>query len=202
MTGININQNNKEVEDKFILTKESLHYVAKERILYICLFLFSLLGNFLGSWFGGIQGFLLNILFGIPLAIVMCRVAKKVLQWSNARLNLLFFLIVVPLGSSIFILIVDRKIYNKILDLRISSGEISTRLSSSAVWSLLLFLFPYIGLPLSIYSLRAIRRSQGRLRGEALAWIALAINGLMMLGCIFVLVMGVLLSTGKLVINQ
>lgn len=55
------------------------------------------------------------------------------------------------------------------------------QLSSMAVYSLVLCLLPYIGLPLAISSLRRIAKSDGRLYGRRLAWASVIINVLCLL---------------------
>jgi hypothetical protein len=50
------------------------------------------------------------------------------------------------------------------------------QLSSMAVYSLVLCLLPYLGLPLAIGALRRIARSEGRLYGRQLAWAAVFLN--------------------------
>ena len=58
------------------------------------------------------------------------------------------------------------------------------QLSSLAVYSLVLCLLPYIGLPMAVAALRRIARSEGRLYGRKLAWASIVINSL---GLIFTL---------------
>ncbi|MBP7052378.1 MAG: DUF4190 domain-containing protein [Phycisphaerae bacterium] len=60
---------------------------------------------------------------------------------------------------------------------RRSSGKSKRRVSSLAVFSLLLCFFPYFGLPMALLSLRRIAKSKSRLCGRTLAWISLVING-------------------------
>jgi len=61
--------------------------------------------------------------------------------------------------------------------MRRSSGKSKRRLSSLAVFSLLLCFFPYFGFPMALLSLRRIAKSESRLYGRTLAWISLVING-------------------------
>jgi len=55
-------------------------------------------------------------------------------------------------------------------------GAVPPQLSSMAVYSLVLCLLPYLGLPLAIGALRRIARSEGRLYGRQLAWASVIIN--------------------------
>ncbi|HUU84618.1 MAG TPA: hypothetical protein VM243_14055, partial [Phycisphaerae bacterium] len=54
------------------------------------------------------------------------------------------------------------------------------QLSSLAVWSLILCLFPYLGLAMAIWAVRTIRRSEGRLYGKKLAWASVLVNVLLL----------------------
>jgi hypothetical protein len=55
-------------------------------------------------------------------------------------------------------------------------GTVRPQLSSMAVYSLVLCLLPYLGLPLAIGALRRIARSEGRLYGRPLAWASVVVN--------------------------
>ena len=69
------------------------------------------------------------------------------------------------------------------------------QLSSMAVYSLVLCLLPYLGLPLAIGALRRIARSEGRLYGRKLAWAAVVVNVLclgIMLGSLILSLLGTL----------
>jgi len=68
------------------------------------------------------------------------------------------------------------------------------QLSSLAVYSLFLFLLPYVGLPMAIAALRRIARSEGRLYGRKLAWAAVAVNALGLLVILAGIVLIVILT--------
>jgi len=74
-------------------------------------------------------------------------------------------------------------------------GAVQPQLSSMAVYSLVLCLLPYLGLPLAIGALRRIARSEGRLYGRKLAWAAVVVNVLclgIMLGSLILSLLGTL----------
>lgn len=68
------------------------------------------------------------------------------------------------------------------------------QLSSLAVYSLFLFLLPYVGLPMAIAALRRIARSEERLYGRKLAWAAVAVNTLSLLVMLAGIVLTVILT--------
>jgi len=55
-------------------------------------------------------------------------------------------------------------------------GAVQPQLSSLAVYSLVLCVLPYLGLPLAIGALRRIAQSEGRLYGRKLAWASIIAN--------------------------
>lgn len=77
------------------------------------------------------------------------------------------------------------------LDVLSKRQEWPSQLSSLAVWSLILCLFPYVGLPMAICAVRTISKSEGRLYGKKLAWASVMVNGLVLAIMIFGITMGV-----------
>ena len=71
------------------------------------------------------------------------------------------------------------------------------QLSSLAVYSLLLFLLPYVGLPMAFYALRRIAASEGRLYGRKLAWAAVVVNSLGLIFTLGIMAMAVLLGLSE-----
>ncbi len=67
-------------------------------------------------------------------------------------------------------------------------------LSSLAVYSLILCLLPYLGLPMAIGALRRIAHSDGRLYGRKLAWASVIVNVLSLLFTLAVIVVTVVLA--------
>jgi hypothetical protein len=67
-------------------------------------------------------------------------------------------------------------------------------LSSLAVYSLILFLLPYFGLPMAISALRRIGRSEGRIYGRKLAWASIIINTVSLLFWLGVIVLTAILA--------
>jgi len=80
------------------------------------------------------------------------------------------------------------------LNTKAPRGETTRQLSSVAVFSLVLCLLPYIGLPMAIASARKISKSDGRLYGKTLAWVSVVVNSLLLAAMVFGIIMGVLSS--------
>lgn len=75
---------------------------------------------------------------------------------------------------------------------RITPGAsgVKRRFCVWGLFSFLLILLPYIGLPLGIVGLIKISKSNGMLYGKTLAWIAVVLNSLALLFIIFLIVLG------------
>lgn len=70
-----------------------------------------------------------------------------------------------------------------------TSNQPEYQLSTLAVFSLVLFPIPIIGLPMAVAAMRKISRSDGHISGRTLAIISLVINSIMLLMWLLVIVM-------------
>jgi hypothetical protein len=71
---------------------------------------------------------------------------------------------------------------------------LKTPLSSLAVYSLVLCLLPYVGLPMAFAALRRISQSEGRLSGRNLAWVSIIVNTVSLLIWLSVIALTVVLG--------
>lgn len=119
-------------------------------------------------------------------------VAKRVLNPSDYSVTGIF------IGTLLFPLFgwayADRKIYDAIRQKASPLTSAKPQLISLAVFSLVLCLLPYAGLPMAICAVRRIGRSNGQLYGKKLAWVSVIINAAVLALMIFGITMGILSS--------
>ena len=167
--------------------------IRKRRVAYLIVFLIMIAGNIAGFVFGVKGAFIINLLIGIVFLALFNSVARQALGYSTDTLiGISLVILFIPFFSLLTIAIVDRKVYDVIRQKQLPSGEIKRQLSSLAVFSLVLCLLPYVGLPMAIVSVRKISKSEGRLYGKTLAWISVVVNSLLLAMMILGITMAIL----------
>ncbi len=152
--------------------------IRKRRARYLALFILMIACNVMLVIAGNIHGFLIgksllipiSLVVGILFLIIFDSVAKQVLGYSTGMLIFISFIILfIPFASLITIAIVDNKIYAAIKGRQDNIGMAKRQLCSLAIFSILLFILPVIGLPLAALAIRRISKSEGQLYGKTLA---------------------------------
>lgn len=176
------------IEDRF-----DLDQARKKRKLYLIFFVFLLISRAitLATPFGVVLQLPLLIFFLIHfLSSVKC-----ILGYSTGKRVAIGIGIFIPLVSFVILAWLDYEMYHRIrkIERPVTPGYQGPKsFCSMGLYSLLLFPFPYAGLPLAIWAMRRIKKSDGRLYGRKLAVISLAVNAffllitfLMVLGAVF-----------------
>jgi hypothetical protein len=177
-------------------TEWTVEEIKKLRAIYLVFYLLMIASN-LAVFFMGAPGYCINFAMGILFLSRFNPIVKRVLGYSGGTLvGISLVILFIPLFSVITILIVDHKIYDTIRAKQTPSGEIKCHLSSLAVCSLVLCLFPLIGLPLAIVAVHKISKSDGHLYGKTLAWISVVINGLLLAMVLFCFIIGSMMPQG------
>jgi len=134
--------------------------------------------------------FLASYVFAAFFLSRFLNVVRKTLGYSTFTLAcLLIVVLLIPFINLLIVAIVDRQVLDAIRqkDARSHGHEPPTislakpELSSLAVFSLVLCPLPYIGLPMAIWGVRKISRSDGRLYGRTLAWVSVVANSAVLL---------------------
>lgn len=177
-------------------TEWTTEEIKTRRTIYLLVFLLMIAGNIVGAIFGGKGGAVaVNLATGVVFLVLFNSVAKRVLSYSGGTLvGISLVILFIPFFSLLTIAIVDRKVYDAIREKETPSGQIKRQLSSLAVFSLVLCLLPYVGLPMAIAAVRRISRSEGRLGGKTLAWISVVVNSLLLAMTILGITIGILAS--------
>ena len=119
-------------------------------------------------------------------------VAKRVLNPSDYSIVGIFS------GTLFFPLLgwayADNKIDNAIRQREAPATSAKPQFCSLAIFSLVLFLLPYVGLPMAICAVRKIAHSDGRLYGKKFAWVSVVVNALLLALMIFGITMAIISS--------
>lgn len=169
-----------------------LDAAKKKRALYLTFFVLAIIGN--GITMATPMGLLLYLPCLAAFLYFFLSTAKTVGEYSTWALVGIGLGLFIPGVSIIILLIVDTKLYQSIRD---ADGAAHPdrgprEFCSMGLYSLILFLFPYIGLPLAYFALRRISRSEGRLYGKTLAVISLVLNALMLGLLILIIILALL----------
>ncbi len=167
--------------------------VKTRRTIYLLFFLLMVVGNIVGSMFGSEGAFAVNLIMGVVFLILFANIAKQVLGYSGGTLvGMSLVILFIPFFSLMTIAFVDRKVYDGIRQ-RESPTPLKKRreLCRWAVWSLVFFWIPVIGLLMGIKAVRDIRSRRSELYGATLAWIALVLGALDTLGIAVVTFCGI-----------
>ena len=170
-----------------------LQKVKTRRKIYLIFFLLMVVGNIVGSMFGSEGAFAVNLVMGAIFLVLFANIAKQVLGYSGGTLvGMSLVILFIPFFSLMTIAFVDRKVYDAIKQ-RESPTPLRTKreLCRWAVWALVFFWIPVIGLLMGIKAVREIRSRRSELYGTTLAWIALVLGALDTLGIAVVTFCGI-----------
>jgi uncharacterized membrane protein YhaH (DUF805 family) len=167
--------------------------VKTKRKIYLLFFLLMAVGNIVGAMFGSEVTFFVNLLMGIVFLTLFAKVSMKVLGYSIQTLvGMSIVILFIPFFSLLTIAFVDRRIYDAIKqEGRPTPLAKERELSRCAVWSLVFFWIPVIGLLLGINAIKDIRSRPTELYGTTLAWIAVVLGALDTLGIAVVTFCGI-----------
>lgn len=176
-----------------VISEKLIEDIKKRRRIYLVLFLAMIVAHIIEAFSTArIQAYLAFLILAVVFLTQFLKVIKIVLGYSSGSIVgiLLLILLPIPLVPIITIVVLDHKIYQVIRHGGAKPTQEHPQICALAYWSLILFFFPYVGLPMSIFALRKIARSHGTLRGKGIAWAALVIN-LLFLGT---MILGIVLS--------
>ncbi|MCF7956107.1 MAG: hypothetical protein K9M75_09920 [Phycisphaerae bacterium] len=157
--------------------------VAKKwRKLYLLFFVLMVIMNLISMKAGPVM---LLLYFPCAMAFLyyfLCT-AKLVKGYSAVKTAFTCIALLIPLVSIIILLYVDSDVYKRIKE-RENPELIPVVDERSFCWwglySFMLILIPFFGLPLGILALVKISKSGGMLYGKVLAWIAVVLNSIML----------------------
>ncbi len=169
-----------------------LDLAKKRRKLYLLFFVLKAIGNVI-TWFVSPFGILLALPCLVLFMIYFFATARLVKGYSAVKIVFLCLGLFIPLVSLIVLVCVDSSLYKAIKEregLGRPPEEAKRRFCSWGLYSFLLIPLPLIGLPLGIVGLVKISKSEGKLYGKTLAWIAVVLNSLLLLFIAFLMAVG------------
>lgn len=175
-----------------------LALAKKRRKLYILFFALAMVGNLmLAVGIAPILGAILYLPSLVLFLVFFLSTARLIKKYSAVKMVFTGLGLFVPVVSLIILFYVDRDLYKRIRDRENPGGLTANskrRFCSWGLYSFLLILIPFIGLPLGVVALVKISKSEGMLYGKILAWVAVAGNAIMLLLFVFVIVTGLMAS--------
>lgn len=126
-----------------------------------------------------ILGFLLYLICQVLFLVFFLTTARLVKGYSITKTVFTCIGLFIPFVSLILLFYIDGDLYKRIKNRENPegfTGDIKRRFCVCGLCSFLLFLLPLFGLPLGIFALVKISKSEGRLYGMKLAWVAVVFN--------------------------
>ncbi len=169
-----------------------LPLAKKRRKLYLTFFVLMVIGN--GVTMAHPAGVLLYLPCLVAFMCYFLSTTKLVLGYSTGKLVAMGAGLFIPGVSLIVLLCIDTTLYKQIREREHATpqGEGPREFCSMGLYAFLLIPIPIVGLPLAIFAMRRIKKSDGRLYGNVLALIALILNAIYLGLIVFVIIMAIL----------